>query len=132
MKSHCDMSIKNMMKNNKVRPRERDVTQEEMQSLLAKLKELVPNMPKNKKLSKLEIIQYVIDYIADLQIALETHPVTRPSVSNSSPGRQPLGILSPSTNSVVNTCAAQEASQTEKIPSRLGDMVVSTPRPVSC
>lgn len=47
---------------------------EEMQELLAKLKDLVPNMPKNKKLSKLEIIQYVIDYIFDLQTALESHP----------------------------------------------------------
>lgn len=47
---------------------------EEMQELLSKLKDLVPNMPKNKKLSKLEIIQYVIDYIFDLETALESHP----------------------------------------------------------
>jgi len=49
---------------------------DEMQELLTKLKELVPNMPKNKKLSKLEIIQYVIDYIYDLQTALESLPAT--------------------------------------------------------
>jgi len=80
-------------------------THEEMQSLLAKLKELVPNMPRNKKLSKLEIIQYVIDYIFDLQLALESHPthtITKPHntciiPSNTSPNnRQPLGLLSPS------------------------------------
>ena len=47
---------------------------EEMKELLSKLQELVPNIPRHKKLSKLEIIQYVIDYIFDLQTALETHP----------------------------------------------------------
>lgn len=92
--------------------RERDLNHEEMQSLLAKLKELVPNMPRNKKLSKLEIIQNVIDYILDLQIALETHPATRSALpagsSSTSPARQPLGVLSPSSNAVANTCLAQE------------------------
>ncbi|KAK7867572.1 hypothetical protein R5R35_004322 [Gryllus longicercus] len=55
------------------RPR-RDVENEEIQMYLSKLKELVPFMPRNRKLSKLEVIQYVIDYICDLQYALETHP----------------------------------------------------------
>jgi len=73
-------------------------TDDEMQSLLAKLKELVPNIPRNKKLSKLEIIQYVIDYIFDLQFALESHPISsnnssHMSSSPSSPSnRQPLAI----------------------------------------
>ncbi|GLH06307.1 Protein extra-macrochaetae [Gryllus bimaculatus] len=48
------------------RPR-RDVENEEIQMYLSKLKELVPFMPRNRKLSKLEVIQYVIDYICDLQ-----------------------------------------------------------------
>ncbi|KAH7973745.1 hypothetical protein HPB49_004823 [Dermacentor silvarum] len=92
--------------------KERDLNHEEMQSLLAKLKELVPNMPRNKKVSKLEIIQNVIDYILDLQIALETHPANRssshPAGSSTSPARQPLGVLPPSANAVANTCSAQE------------------------
>lgn len=79
---------------------------EEIQELLSKLKELVPNMPRNKKLSKLEIIQYVIDYIDDLQSALESHPSVagqfssfqqRSSVvNNTSCGqvRQPLSTIS--------------------------------------
>ncbi len=46
----------------------------EMQSLLSQLKELVPNIPRNRKVSKLEIIQHVIDYIFDLQLALQSHP----------------------------------------------------------
>jgi len=79
-------------------------TPEEIQLLLSRLSELVPNVPRNKKLSKLEIIQYVIDYIYDLQLALESHPNTKqalqstPSVSSSPPNsnRQPLTVLSSS------------------------------------
>lgn len=140
MKSQPEMSISSKPTVNKhgitkARPRDRDVTHEEMQALLAKLKELVPNMPRNKRLSKLEIIQYVIDYIVDLQIALETHPSSRPcstTPSGSPPARQPLGVISPAQNTVVNTCAAQEASHIEKIPQHLPELVISTSRPVSC
>ena len=51
-------------------PREAD--REAIEELYSKLKDLVPYMPKNKKLSKLEIIQHVIDYIFDLENALES------------------------------------------------------------
>lgn len=44
----------------------------EMGQLLVKLQEMVPNTPRDKTLSKLEIMQYVIDYINDLQGALES------------------------------------------------------------
>lgn len=54
--------------------RHRDGENAEMQMYLSKLKDLVPGMPKNRKLSKLEVIQNVIDYICDLQSELETHP----------------------------------------------------------
>lgn len=37
-------------------------------------KDLVPFMPKNRKLSKLEVIQNVIKYICDLQTALDSDP----------------------------------------------------------
>uniref|UniRef100_T1JIN5 BHLH domain-containing protein n=1 Tax=Strigamia maritima TaxID=126957 RepID=T1JIN5_STRMM len=91
----------------------RDAVSEEMQVYFSKLKELVPFMPKNKKLSKLEIIQYVIDYICDLQLALESHPARSPPGSNSSspgpssPNRTPLGVIT-TPNTRPNTCAAQE------------------------
>lgn len=52
----------------------RDIENEEIQMYLSKLKELVPFMPKNKKLSRLEVIQHVIDYICHLQHTLEAHP----------------------------------------------------------
>ncbi|XP_062552680.1 protein extra-macrochaetae [Armigeres subalbatus] len=54
--------------------RHRDGENAEIQMYLSKLKDLVPFMPKNRKLSKLEVIQNVIDYICDLQSALESHP----------------------------------------------------------
>ena len=50
------------------------VTSEEACRLLLKLKNLVPGIPRNKKLSKLEIIQNVIDYILDLETVLNSHP----------------------------------------------------------
>ncbi|XP_035218901.1 DNA-binding protein inhibitor ID-2-like [Stegodyphus dumicola] len=135
MKAQCDIQMASKQVESKIlkgrTTKDRDVTHEEMQSLLLKLKNLVPNMPRNKKLSKLEIIQYVIDYILDLQIALETHPAAaaRPNttvLTAMSPNRQPLGVLSPA----INTCAAQEVNQTEKIPI-IAD-VISANRPVSC
>lgn len=55
-------------------PNRGDGENAEMKMYLSKLKDLVPFMPKNRKLSKLEIIQHVIDYICDLQSELETHP----------------------------------------------------------
>lgn len=59
--------------NNNHHPR-KDIENEEIQMYLSKLKELVPFMPKNKRLSKLEVIQHVIDYICHLQHTLEAHP----------------------------------------------------------
>lgn len=51
----------------------RDVENAEIQLYISKLKELVPFMPKNRKISKLEVIQHVIEYICDLQSALDSN-----------------------------------------------------------
>ncbi|XP_054721778.1 DNA-binding protein inhibitor ID-2-like isoform X2 [Uloborus diversus] len=106
--------------------RAKEIDNEEIQSLLIKLKEIVPNMPRNRRLSKLEIIQYVIDYIVDLQIALESHPPasSRP-LSNPQAPRQPLGVISTESNSVNTFINA------EKPVSPVPD-VLSTSRSVSC
>lgn len=94
--------------NGRVTKNRKDIENEEIQMYLSKLKDLVPFMPKNRKLSKLEVIQYVIDYICDLQSALETHPAVnafdaaavlsqKKSQGAVSP-RQPLGVrASPNT-----------------------------------
>ncbi|XP_048406038.1 DNA-binding protein inhibitor ID-1 [Stegostoma tigrinum] len=43
----------------------------DMNGCYTKLKELVPTLPQNKKVSKVEILQHVIDYIWDLQLELD-------------------------------------------------------------
>ncbi|XP_052390645.1 DNA-binding protein inhibitor ID-2 [Carassius gibelio] len=54
-----------------------------MNDCYSRLKELVPSLPQNKSVSKMEILQHVIDYILDLQIALDqpqsADPRTEPS-----------------------------------------------------
>ncbi|MPC82204.1 Protein extra-macrochaetae [Portunus trituberculatus] len=44
----------------------------EMRRYLNKLKDLVPHCPKNRKVTKLELIQHVIDYISDLEDTLQS------------------------------------------------------------
>lgn len=91
--------------------------QVEIQMYLSKLKELVPHMPKNRKVSKLEVIQHVIDYICELQGSLEQQSHhqqlmrqrRRRSLSAESLAasilvqhRQPLGILSSIPNNTLS------------------------------
>ncbi|KAM4580121.1 DNA-binding protein inhibitor ID-4 [Odontesthes bonariensis] len=76
--------------------------QYDMNDCYSRLKRLVPTIPQDKKVSKVEILQHVIDYIVDLQLALETHPAlhkqqaqrtgTSPSPA-SNPNRTPLTVL---------------------------------------
>lgn len=118
----------------KITKHKRDVENEEIQAYLSKLKELVPFMPKNRRLSKLEVIQYVIDYICDLQNALESHPTINSAAVHSAAAvmlssasqpnsnlqivsplhRQPLGVLPPNANVVnstqQNSCSSPESS----------------------
>lgn len=49
----------------------RDFETEEVAAYLTKLRSLVPDMPRKKNLSKLEVIQRVIEYICHLQNTLE-------------------------------------------------------------
>ncbi|KAI4878534.1 hypothetical protein NFI96_010440 [Prochilodus magdalenae] len=43
-----------------------------MNDCYSRLKELVPSLPQNRSVSKMEILQHVIDYILDLQTALDS------------------------------------------------------------
>lgn len=69
-----------------------------MNDCYSKLKELVPSIPQNKSVSKMEILQHVIDYILDLQIALDSsvaltslhHPAR---TGQQTPSRNPLTTL---------------------------------------
>lgn len=85
--------------------RQRDGENAEIQMYLSKLKDLVPYMPKKKKLSKLEVIENVIDYICDLQSALQTTSNSSTFefdssavLSGSLSLRQPLGMRSSPNN----------------------------------
>lgn len=101
--------------------RHRDGENAEIQMYLSKLQDLVPFMPKNRKISKLEVIQHVIDYICDLQSALENHPAmdqfdaegalaaVAPCVApQPRPSRRPLGP-----RSTPNTILHQQTSSQE-------------------
>lgn len=43
----------------------------EIQKMLTKLRGLIPGIPPNRKMTKLEIMQHVIDYISDLETVLQ-------------------------------------------------------------
>uniref|UniRef100_U3KGD7 DNA-binding protein inhibitor ID-4 n=1 Tax=Ficedula albicollis TaxID=59894 RepID=U3KGD7_FICAL len=61
----------------------------DMNDCYSRLRKLVPTIPPNKRVSKVEILQHVIDYILDLQLALETHPQPPPPALH--PGSCPAG-----------------------------------------
>lgn len=65
---------------------------QDMNSCYSKLKELVPTLPTNKKASKVEILQHVIDYIWDLQVELDEPEKSRQLSAASAP-RTPLTTL---------------------------------------
>ncbi|CAN9514047.1 unnamed protein product [Ophioblennius macclurei] len=81
--------------------------QYDMNDCYSRLKRLVPTIPQDKKVSKVEILQHVIDYILDLQLALETHPSLHkqtqrsgtcppaplPPAPSNNPSRTPLTVL---------------------------------------
>lgn len=64
--------------------------QYDMNDCYSRLKRLVPTIPQDKKVSKVEILQHVIDYILDLQLALETHPALLKQTSPPASTRTPL------------------------------------------
>lgn len=64
----------------------------EMQQCFHKLKEIVPTVPHNKKLSKVQLLQHVIDYIMDLELTLEFDPAVSAAATSllQSVERRPL------------------------------------------
>merc|ERR1712116_47311 len=110
--SQSRKSVSSVVMDGKVRKANLVAEQVEMQLYLSKLKELVPNMPKDRKVSKVEVINNVIDYICDLQMALDHHHPLLVSVmlnnnnttaasssnnnsnNNTAESRQPLCVIS--------------------------------------
>ncbi|XP_066539928.1 DNA-binding protein inhibitor ID-4 [Hoplias malabaricus] len=60
----------------------------DMNDYYSRLRRLVPTIPPHKKVSRVELLQHVIDYIVDLQLALESQPaLCRPAA------RAPLAVI---------------------------------------
>lgn len=79
---HCKIS-KHKLENSDV----------EMQACFSKLKDLVPTVPQDKKVSKVQLLQHVIDYIMDLEVTLDDDsdsPTLTPVVLTSRFDRKPL------------------------------------------
>ncbi|XP_014362190.1 protein extra-macrochaetae [Papilio machaon] len=119
--------------------RHRDGENAEIQMYLSKLQDLVPFMPKNRRISKLEVIQHVIDYICDLQSALENHPAVGQFDAEAAlapcspaptpaprPRRRPLGVRA-APNTILRTQPPQHHS-THTTPEKQDQ----PDRPMSC
>ncbi|XP_053105132.1 DNA-binding protein inhibitor ID-4 [Hemicordylus capensis] len=84
----------------------------DMNDCYSRLRKLVPTIPPNKRVSKVEILQHVIDYILDLQLALDTHPALlrqqqqppplHPAGYPAGPPRTPLTALNTDPAGAVN------------------------------
>lgn len=108
-----------------------DLEDEKIQKYLAKLKDLVPLIPKDKRISRLEVIHHVIDYICDLEDMLENHRSVNADAVHSAAAavmlsssvqaavRQPLGIISTPNAlaaAVVQTAAAAAVTAQQQQP----------------
>ncbi|GAV02748.1 hypothetical protein RvY_13275 [Ramazzottius varieornatus] len=47
---------------------------ETMELLFQKLLYMIPTLPKDREVSRLEILQHVIEYIQDLEFQVQSHP----------------------------------------------------------
>ncbi|XP_078049094.1 basic helix-loop-helix domain-containing extra-macrochaetae [Augochlora pura] len=88
----------------------RDLEAEEVAAYLTKLRSLVPDMPRKRKLSKLEVIQRVIEYICDLQTTLE-ETNHESSIVKANP-RQPLQPLLNAATTAPTTSTASSTTTT--------------------
>ncbi|XP_050999480.1 DNA-binding protein inhibitor ID-1 isoform X1 [Acomys russatus] len=77
----------------------------DMNGCYSRLKELVPTLPQNRKVSKVEILQHVIDYIRDLQLELNSESEVGTPGGRGLPVRAPLSTL----NGEISALAAEAA-----------------------
>ncbi|NXJ72412.1 ID1 inhibitor, partial [Rostratula benghalensis] len=60
----------------------------DMKGCYSRLRALVPTLPRHRRVSKVELLQHVIDYIWDLQLALQRGP-PRPAAAAGEPPEAP-------------------------------------------
>nr|XP_033791592.1 DNA-binding protein inhibitor ID-2 [Geotrypetes seraphini] len=89
-----------------------------MNDCYSKLRELVPSIPQHRKVSKMEILQHVIDYILDLQIALDSHP-SIVSLHHPRPQQQQQQPSSRTPLTAINTDISVLSLQASDFPSEL-------------
>uniref|UniRef100_A0A182J2I8 BHLH domain-containing protein n=1 Tax=Anopheles atroparvus TaxID=41427 RepID=A0A182J2I8_ANOAO len=116
--------------NGRVRPRHREGENDpEIQMYLSKLKDLVPFMAKDRKMSKLEVIRNVIDYICELQNTL-AHADASSDASAPMGQRQPLGVRPPAPNTILTTSTTNTFSSINTA-SNTSSSAVSEPTPAA-
>lgn len=77
----------------------------DMNGCYSRLKELVPTLPQNRKVSRVEILQHVIDYIWDLESELRSEAQGASPGGRGLPARAPLSTL----NGEISALAAEAA-----------------------
>lgn len=74
-----------------------------MSDCYEKLKEIVPTIPRDRKVSRVEILQHVIDYIQDLQTALDNQNIRVKGFNENTqvavPNRTPFSTLQSTSSS---------------------------------
>ncbi|XP_062445462.1 DNA-binding protein inhibitor ID-1 [Rhea pennata] len=61
----------------------------DMKGCYSRLRALVPTLPRHRRVSKVEILQHVIDYIWDLQLALQRGPPCAAAAPGGEPPEAP-------------------------------------------
>lgn len=82
----------------------------DMNGCYSRLKELVPTLPQNRKVSRVEILQHVIDYIWDLESELRSEAQGASPGGRGLPARAPLSTL----NGEISALAAEVRSEREE------------------
>ncbi|XP_027477963.2 LOW QUALITY PROTEIN: DNA-binding protein inhibitor ID-1 [Zalophus californianus] len=77
----------------------------DMNGCYSRLKELVPTLPQNRKVSRVEILQHVIDYIWDLELELNSESQVGTPGGRGPLPRAPLSTL----NGEISALAAEAA-----------------------
>lgn len=89
-----------------------DTTDPEVCACLSKLRDMVPTVPQDRRISKVQLLQHVIDYIMDLEITLDSEgnraigADRRPLAENTLLNTRPhlLDFSSESTDNNTNCC----------------------------
>lgn len=113
--SHHDFGLKT--ENMKANRKDTQFDNTEMQECFIKLKELVPCLQQQEeKLSKVQVLQAVIDYILELELTLDFDPLEAARNLYKQQCSQERRPLTENSNNVVSTAAAAILSRLLLLP----------------